>query len=379
MALPFSRNFRSFRARHPKLSRGLGIGLTFSVAVVLGFGYSSWALVCRAGACPSVDVLEEYQPRQTSKLYAADGRFIAELGLERRTLVELKQIPKAVQDAFVVTEDKRFWEHHGIDYERIPGAIISDIRSGGYTQGFSTITMQLARNIFPERISREKSLVRKLKEAKVARQIEQKYSKDHILELYLNQIYLGNGAYGIETAAQRYFGKSVSDLNLAEGATLAALPKSPTRYNPRKNPEQSLQRRNTILELMRTDGKITAADANLGRAYPLRLGTKDESGEIAPYFVEYIRELLDDKFGKQLYEQGLKVYTTLDIDLELTAERSLERQVRRIEAGQYGTFRHTSYEYYTTRNTNTDEATTSPNSPYLQSAFIAMDPRTGAI
>jgi penicillin-binding protein 1A len=336
-------------------------------------------MVCRSGRCPSIDVLEEYQPRQTSKLYAADGRFIAELGLERRTIVELKQIPKPVQDAFVVTEDKRFWEHHGIDYQRIPGAMVSDIRSGGWSQGFSTITMQLARNIFPERISREKSLIRKLKEAKVARAIEQQYSKDHILELYLNQIYLGNGAYGIETAAQRYFGKSVKDLNLAEGATLAALPKSPTRYNPRKNPEQSLQRRNTILELMRTEGKITDADANLARAFPLRLGTRDESGEIAPYFVEYIRQLLDEKFGKQLYEQGLKVYTTLDIDLELAAERSLDRQMKRIEAGQYGTFRHPSYEYYTTRNTSDDQATASPNSPYLQGSFVAMDPRTGAI
>jgi penicillin-binding protein 1A len=371
--------FRKFRQRHPALLRGTLLAFCFLLSFGAGLGYASWAMVCRSGRCPSIEALEEYQPRQTSKLFAADGRFIAELGLERRTIVELKQIPKAVQDAFVVTEDKRFWEHHGIDYQRIPGALISDIRSGGYSQGFSTITMQLARNIFPERISREKSLVRKLKEAKVAREIEQKYSKDHILELYLNQIYLGNGAYGIESAAQRYFGKSVGDLNLAEGATLAALPKSPTRYNPRKNPEQSLQRRNTILELMRTGGMITDADANLGRAYPLRLGTKDESGEIAPYFVEYIRELLDEKFGKQLYEQGLKVYTTLDIDLELAAERSLERQLRRIEAGQFGPFRHTTYEYYTTRNTNDDEATASPNSPYIQGSFVAMDPRTGAI
>src|SRR5204863_679552 len=133
-----------------------------------------------------------------------------------------------------------------------------------------------------------------------------------------------------------------------------------------------------ILELMRTDDKITAADANLARAYPLRLGTKDESGEIAPYFIEYIRELLDDKFGKQLYEQGLKVYTTLDIDLELAAERSLERQLRRIEAGQYGAYRHTTYEYYVAKNTDITE-TRNPNSPYLQGSFIAMDPRTGAI
>ena len=185
--------------------------------------------MCRAGACPSVDVLDEYQPRQTSKLYAADGRFIAELGLERRTLLKIDQIPPLVRNAFVYTEDKRFYQHRGVDFIRIPGAIFADLRRRSFAEGFSTITMQLARNIFPERLSREKSLVRKLKEAKVARAIEDKYSKDKILELYLNQISLGNGSFGVETAAQRYFGKSARDLNLAEAAMLAGLPKAPER------------------------------------------------------------------------------------------------------------------------------------------------------
>jgi penicillin-binding protein 1A len=367
-----------FRQRHPALIRGTLIALCFLLSFGAGLGYASWAMVCRAGRCPTVQVLDEYQPRQTSKLYAADGRFIAELGLERRTLVQLKDIPKIVQDAFVVTEDRRFWEHHGVDFHSVPRAVLTDIRSGYFKEGFSTITMQLARNIFPERISREKAPLRKLKEIKVARAIEQRYSKEHILELYLNQINLGNGSYGVETASQRYFGKSVKDLNIAEAATLAALPKSPTRYNPRRNPEQSLQRRNTIIELMRADGKISAADANLARAYPMKLANREENGQIAPYFVEYIRQQLDDKFGKQLYEQGLKVYTTLDIDMQGAAERAMERQLRRIESGETGAFRHTTYQYYVAHASG-DEETENTNSPYLQGAFIAMDPRTGAI
>src|SRR5215211_8011554 len=209
MDLPFSKKFRQ---QHPQLSRGLAVGAVFLTSFVVGLGYASWALVCRAGACPSIEVLDQYQPRQTSKLYAADGRFITELGLERRTLLKIDQIPPLVRNAFVMTEDKRFYKHSGVDWQRIPGAILADLKRRSFAEGFSTITMQLAQNIFPERLTRDKSPVRKLKEIKVARAIERKYSKGRILELYLNQIALGNGAYGIETAAQRYFGKSARDL-----------------------------------------------------------------------------------------------------------------------------------------------------------------------
>ncbi|HEX7020613.1 MAG TPA: PBP1A family penicillin-binding protein [Gemmatimonadaceae bacterium] len=370
--------FKRFRQRHPRFARTVALGVTFLFAFGVGLAYASWAMVCRGGRCPSADVLDEYQPRQTSKIYAADGRFVAELGLERRTLISLKDIPPVVREAFVATEDKRFYRHSGIDWHRVPGAMLVDLKNRNFSEGFSTITMQLARNIFPERISREKSLIRKLKEAKVARAIEARYTKDRILELYLNQIYLGNGAYGVETASQRYFGKSVRNVNLAEAATLAALPKGPERYNPRRFPERSVQRRNTVLGLMRDESYISDADASLARAYPLRLATKVESGETAPYFVEWVRQQLDDKFGRQLYEQGLKVYTTLDLDLQSAAERALERQLRAIEGGRYGAYKHISYEGYLSRASD-DEDKASPNSPYLQGAFIAMDPRSGAV
>jgi penicillin-binding protein 1A len=353
-----------------------------AVLAVLGAGVAAiaWSQVCSGKSCPSLAGLEQYQPKETSRVYAADGRFIAEFGLERRTLVKFADIPKQVRDAFVITEDKRFYDHGGIDFYRIIGASFANLRARGIAQGFSTITMQLARNLFPERLNaREKTLGRKLREAKVARMIESKYSKDRILELYLNQIYLGNGAYGIETASQRYFGKSVMSLNLAEAATLAALPKGPERYNPRRFADRAVQRRNTVVELMRRADAISDADASLARAYPLRLAKRrGGTGETAPYFVEWVRRQLEEKYGKGLYDQGLKVYTTLDLDLQGAAERSLDRQLRAVESGQFGAFPHRSYESYLAR-ASSSAPEDAVSSPYLQGAFVAMDPRTGAV
>ncbi|MDF2772619.1 MAG: penicillin-binding protein [Geminicoccaceae bacterium] len=373
---------RRFTESNPKLVRGILFAATFLIAFGGGLAYGGWALVCREGRCPPVQILDSYTPRQTSKVYAADGRFVAEVGLERRTLVKIGEIPKLVQDAFVFVEDKRFYGHSGIDWIRVPGAALRNLRAGSTQQGFSTITMQLARNVFPERISRERrgleGLIRKLKEVKVARAIEARYSKDKILELYLNQINLGNGAYGVETASQRYFGKSVQDLNLAEAAMLAALPKAPARYNPRRFPERAIQRRNVVIEVMRRNGAISDADASLAKAYPLRLGRKAESGEVAPYFVEWVRQQLDEKFGARLYEQGLRVYTTLDLDLQSAAERALENQIRAIEGGKYGRFPHRTYEQLSARAANGEEPSAA-NSPYLQGAFVAIDPRDGAV
>src|SRR3954469_22761620 len=365
----------TFRKRHPTFVRVVLLTVTFLVAAGVGSIYASWALICRGNQCPSIEILAEYTPHQTSKLYAIDGRFIAELGLERRTLVKIDEIPKIVQDAFIATEDKRFYQHAGIDWHRAASVVLRSPLHG-YSQGFSTITMQLARNVFPEKISREKSPVRKLKEAKVARAIEAKYDKKKILELYLNQIDLGHGAYGVETAAQRYFGKSVRDLNLAEAATLAALPKAPARYNPVRFPDRAIQRRNTVLGLMHSAGYISEADMSRARAYPLQLANKTVTGETAPYFVEWGRQQLDAQFGKQLYEQALRVFTTLDLDMQSAAERSLERQARAIEGGRFGPYTHETYEHYVAHREG-DEG--SGTSPYLQSAFLAMDPRTGAV
>ncbi len=367
----------TFARRHPWLA-WLTILAVFGGALGLGVLAGAWTVVCNEGRCPSIASLDEYVPRQTSKVYAADGRFITELGLERRTLMRLDQIPKHVRDAFVITEDRRFYSHDGIDYQRILGALARNVRAGRYAQGFSTITMQLARNVFADRISREKTLLRKIKEARVARAIEQKYSKDRILELYLNQIYLGNGAYGVETAAQRYFGKSIRDVTVAEAAMLAGLPKGPERYNPRRFADRAILRRNTVLELMRREKVITDADASLAKAYPLQLAQRTESGDIAPYYVEWVRQQLEEHFGKRLYDEGLKVYTSLDVELQSAAERALEAQLKAIEAGRHGPYKHLTFEAYAARSAEGGE-TGAANSPYLQGAFVAIDPRTGAV
>jgi penicillin-binding protein 1A len=363
-----------------RLVRWAMLAATAGGAFGLGAFIAGWTLVCVGDQCPSVDVLDQYQPRQTSKLYAADGRFLAELGLERRTVAPLKDIPKLVQDAFVETEDKRFYQHHGIDFVRVFGSVTANLVRGGFAQGFSTITMQLARNIFPERLTREKSVIRKLREGRVALAIERKYSKSKILELYLNQIYLGNGAHGVEAAAQRYFAKHIGEVNLAEAALLAALPKAPSRYDPRREPDRAVQRRNTVIELMRRAGVVNDADANLSKAYPLQLASRTETGDVAPYFVEWVRKQLDEQFGRQLYEQGLKVYTTLDIEAQLAAERALENQLKAIEGGKYGKFDYITLERFRARQA--DEAVNAEgtgSTPYLQGAFVALEPKTGAV
>ena len=369
--------FLSGLMRRPWVGWLLILGI-FGGALGAGTLVGAWAVICRDGRCPSIASLEAYVPRQTSKVYAADGRFLTELGLERRTLTKLSDIPKHVRDAVIITEDKRFYSHDGIDYFRIFGALARNVKAGSYVQGFSTITMQLARNVFSDRISREKTLLRKIKEARVARAIERRYSKDKILELYLNQVYLGNGAYGVETASQRYFGKSVRDVTVAEAAVLAGLLKGPERYNPRRFADRAILRRNTVLELMRRGGAITNADASLAKAYPLQLAERTESGDVAPYFVEWVRQELEQHFGKRLYDEGLKVYTTLDVDMQTAAERSLENQLQAIEAGRHGAFKHLTYEAYLARSAEGGE-TGAANTPYLQGAFVALDPRTGAV
>jgi penicillin-binding protein 1A len=354
-------------------------GLVFSV-------YWTWFL-CSDTTCPSIEQFEEYKPAQPARLYAADGRFIGEVGLERRSVVTLDQIPQHVLDAFVITEDKRFYGHRGIDYPRVVGALIANIRAMSFAEGFSTITMQLARNIFPEQLpSRSKAggavanLVRKFREAKVARRMEKRFTKQRILELYLNQISLGAGAFGVEAASQRYFGRPVSEITVSEGALLAAIPKAPSRYNPRRFPDRAIQRRNTIIELMRRSGALSDADASVAKAYPLRLHRSQRGvGELAPYFVEWVRAELERRFGAQVYDQGLRVTTTLDLDMQGAAERAVERQLRAIEAGTYGEFEHLSYEAYLARTATGGSDIGTANSPYLQGSFVAIDPRTGAV
>jgi len=367
----------------PKTRARLLGAAALAFAYVVGVGYGSWTRVCAAERCPSISRLVSGPgPQQTSKVYAADGRLITELGLERRTVLALSEIPASVRQAFIGTEDKRFYSHHGIDYVRILGAIKADVLSLSWAQGFSTITMQLARNIFPEEISREKKLTRKLKEARVAMEIEHSFPKDSILQLYLNQIDLGAGAHGVEAAAQVYFGKSARQLNVAEAATLAALPKAPAFYNPRTHPDRAVRRRNAVLSLMRDQGYITPEEAELWKAYPLVLTTnRTNYGDVAPYFVEWLRQQLDARFGRDLYEGGLRIYSTLDLDMQEAAERSLQAQLDAIEAGVYSNGKppgRVSYHDYieSAKASGEDHG---PYSPYLQGAIVALEANTGYI
>jgi penicillin-binding protein 1A len=364
----------------PKIRRGVLLSvlgaLVFSAALVLG----AWARACAGNRCPSIEGLGTYDPDQASKVYAADGRLITDLGKERRTVVALNEMSPAIVAAFLSTEDKRFYQHHGVDWVRFFGALKANILAGGVAEGFSTITMQLAGNLFPEDINRrERTLGRKLREARVAQQIEARYDKAKILELYLNQIDLGNRAFGVEAASQRYFGKSSRELNVAEAATLAAMPKAPSRYNPRRHPARALQRRNLILGLLAENGTITREEAERWRAYPLLLSSRDDYSGVAEYFVEYVRQQLDARFGPRLYTDGLRIYTTLDLEVQQSAERALEAQLSAIEAGTYGPYHHLTYAAYLEQKAESEDDTEHTTTPYLQGLGVTLEARTGRI
>ena len=380
-AQPAPRWFSPGWWQNPKIrSRLFAVG-ALALAYGVGLGYGSWTRVCAAERCPSISrLMSGPGPQQTSKVYAADGRLMTEVGLERRTVLKLDEIPPFVRQAFIATEDKRFYGHHGVDYWRIFGAIKADLVSLGWAQGFSTITMQLARNIFPEEISHEKKLTRKLKEVRVAIEIEHNFSKDTILQLYLNQIDLGSGSHGVEAASQIFFGKSARQLNTAEAATLAALPKAPAFYNPRTHPDRAVRRRNAVLSVMRDQGFLTPEQAELWKAYPLVLtANRTNYGDVAPYFVEWLRQQLDARFGRELYEGGLRVYTTLDLDMQEAAERALQTQLDAIEAGVYGkpSSKVTYHDYLESAKASGEDH--GSYTPYLQGVMIALEASTGYI
>jgi penicillin-binding protein 1A len=324
---------------------------------------------CSGGGCPSVAALRTYTPPQATQVLDRDGRLLANLAGERRVVVPLRRIPAHVSGAFLAVEDKRFYRHHGVDWRRAFGALARDIRARSWRQGFSTITMQLARNVFPEQLTRSKTLRRKLGEVVFARKVEKAFRKDEILEMYLNQIYLGNGLYGVEAAAQGYFGKPVSRLTNAEAATIAALPKAPSHYDPRRAPELVRARRDLVLSLMAHAGVIDEAEAASATAEPLALAPSREASGAAPYFVAAVRRELIQRLGADAETRGYRVYTTLDPRLQATAQRELVKQVQAVEAGRMGRFRHRSC----------SARRPADASGCLQGLFVSMDPVTGEV
>src|SRR3954452_23949322 len=252
------------------LIKGAAAGLLACIIALL-IGLAALWPRCRAGICPSVEALLAYQPPQASEVVDRDGRLLARLAPEQRIVVPISVIPKRISGAFLSVEDRRFYQHHGIDWRRVGGAFLRNLKSLRLREGSSTITMQLTRNVFPDQIGPTHSLRRKLGELVLAREIEAKLPKDRILELYLNQIYLGNGLYGVEAAARGYFGKSVRDLTTAQAATLAALPKAPFTYDPRRSPEAARKRRDLVLRLMRESYFITPGELRSALREKLRL------------------------------------------------------------------------------------------------------------
>ena len=293
--------------------------LILGLSLVLG-------LMCGLAIVYSVDVpqmeeLAKYRPNTTTELLDVHGKVIGTFALERRVVVPYSDFPPVLRDAIISIEDKSFERNWGINLVRAVGAAYADMHSHSRAQGSSTLTMQLARNLF---LSAQKTYGRKLQEIFLTVQIERRFSKDQIFELYANQIYLGHGRYGFEAGSEFYFSKHVKDLTLPEAALLAALPKGPELYSPLKNPERALKRRNLVLTEMQQDGRITAGQAAAAKAEPLGLKIETPPNSIAPYFVEEVRRQLEKEYGvDEVHGAGLRVYTTLDLNLQAVANKAV--------------------------------------------------------
>ena len=283
---------------------------------------------------PDLRDLTRYQPAILNEFYSSEGELIAQSGLERRALVNLEDIPPHVVNAFIAVEDRRFYQHSGVDAKSVVRALFQNLTTGRIVSGGSTITQQITKNLI---LGPEKAYSRKIKEAILSYRIEKNLSKDEILYLYLNHIYLADGVYGVEMASRNYFGKSAKDINIAEACLLAGIPRRPEQYSPRVNPSNAFRRQKTVINMMSNQEFITERQKRRALAYKIKIIPKREPrGEyIAPYFIEYVREYLERKVGRKAYEKGgYKVYTTLDMDLNLVAYRAVRRGIRNTEKRQ---------------------------------------------
>ena len=366
----------------------LGIILSGAIVVLLFIGFLSRDL-------PSLEQLENYDPDLVTRIYSADGKVLNELFVQKRVFVELYNIPAQMQNAVIASEDRRFYEHWGLSLRSVARAIGINILSLSYRQGFSTLTQQLARNLY-KTIGFEDSVLRKIKEVITAVQIERTYTKDEILEMYLNTVHFGHGTYGVEAATKRFFGKESKDLTVDESALLVGLLPSPASYSPVRHPERARKRRNTVLRLMRDQGYINHSEHAQYRAMTLESINEDPTRGLAPYFTEYVRRLLeqeDEALGINIYRDGLKIYTTLDSRLQSIAEKfildainkSQEKLNNRIINNQeeFELLGHlTIYDEDSVKMMMRGEAQLFKDlrsKLLVQTAFVAINPKTGGI
>lgn len=342
------------------------MGIIFS-SLLVGVGIVVFKLL--AQDLPSPESLQTYTPPLTTKVFDAKNRLICEFFEERREPVPLDSIPPFLVESLLAVEDKRFFKHWGLSFRDLIRAFIVNLTAGRVIQGASTITQQLARNMF---LSLERTIQRKLKESILAVRLERLYSKEEILEMYLNQVYFGHGAYGVEAAAQTYFGKPVHKLNLPQCAMLAAIAKAPGIYSPYNNPERCKERRDFFIKKLWKIGKISQEEYEKAINTPLGVIPRKPPKNEAPYFVEKIRRYLEAKYGSHLiYKMGVYIYTTLDLDMQRIANKVVEENLRAIEE------RRNLHPKKIDFDINTIDSTQSP--PYLQASLVALDVKTGHI
>lgn len=309
----------TLRLRGWKLLDRVAVGFLLLCSITLGAAFG--LLFVYSSDLPEIRALETYRPNVVTEIYADDGQLVGSFALQRRVMATYEQMPRPLYNAVVAIEDQHFEDHWGIDFPRVVGAALRNIRRGRIAEGASTITMQLAGTLFLDRSDR--SFRRKMQEILLALQIERRYSKPQIFTMYANQIYLAHGNYGFAAAAQYYFGKPVAELNLQECALLAGLVNGP-RFSPLTNPDLSRERRNLVLTRMEEAGKITPTEEAAAKLAPLGAHSQSPRNELAPYFFEEIRKYLEATYGTEaVHERGLRVYTTLNVPMQRAANQAI--------------------------------------------------------
>jgi 1A family penicillin-binding protein len=345
-----------------EIRRDVALKTLLAISILGVIAFDSWLATCGYDGCPTPRQIQSYNPDEGGRIYDRSGVLMGRLAIVRRVNVPISQVPDFVRQAFVATEDRRFYAHNGIDWRGFIRAAVRNVKSFGVREGFSTITMQAARNSFVVHKYKNRSLPQKLVELRVARLMERSLTKDQILQLYLNAIYMGNGVYGVEAASRDLFGKSVNRLTLPEAAMLAALPKAPSAYTPRRNPKRAITRRNLVLSLMVNEGYVSAGRLPGLQETPLRIAKEEwrPDDRTDSFALDAVRAITDSVLSQTEEDAAdLTVYTTLDNRAQLAADRAVARRASAIQnesSGYYNGSRH-----------------------LIQGAMIGMDPRNGDI
>jgi penicillin-binding protein 1A len=348
----------------PQWRRGLLIGLLAvgGLGVLTLGAFAFYVLTILPRSLPSVAALENYEPIQGTKVFDENDELLIELHAERRIFVPLAQVPRTLRDAVLATEDTRFYSHFGVDPMGVARAVYQNFRRGRVVEGGSTITQQLAKVLF---LTPDKSLSRKLKEAVLALELERRYTKDRILELYLNNIYFGHGAFGVEAAARTYFGKGVSELSLSEAALLAGLPKAPTTYSPFERADAAKRRRAVVLGRMADIGAVKAAEVPALAGAALGVVPPERRRASGQYYLEHVQQVLEQEYGADIvFKGGLNVYTALSPAMQLQAERAVREGLRALEARRLKEVEKSGSEVAVERP---------------EGALLALEPQTGYI